>query len=376
MEVSRMRRWDWLNLLLGIGRDFLDMLTRPIIENAEAFKTALEGLLGSAATVLEGIKETIDQVFDHAKKVYDSKIHPLFESIASGLSEIVGILLDAWNGSVQPVLDSLAKKISELLTQYITPLLNTVIDVIGSIAEYLQMFWESVLQPIFEWIVAYAVPYIIDFVSTAIEVIINVVEVLIGALTAFIDFIKDTVLEWWKGIWESAEDVFKAFWNLIDAVTKTISDLFRDCMKIIRQLIDGDWKSAWKTAEGIFTKFKENVVNTINALKNFLSEFFEWARGLINDLKSSIINIGNNIKDAFTHKAVFNPNIPHGGQIGTFSMDEGRPIDIPALASGSVIRGGNPFLAVLGDQPSGQTNVETPLSTIEQALENVMNRGG
>ena len=238
------------------------------------------------------------------------------------------------------------------------------------------MFWESVLQPLFEWIVAYAVPFIIDFVSTAIEVIISVVEVLVGALTAFIDFIKDTVLEWWKGIWESAEDVFKAFWNLIDAVTKTISDLFRDCMKIIRQLVDGDWKSAWKTAEGIFTKFKENVVNTINALKNFLSEFFEWARGLINDLKSSIINIGNNIKDAFTHKAVFNPNIPHGGQIGTFSMDEGRPIDIPALASGSVIRGGNPFLAVLGDQPSGQTNVETPLSTIEQALENVMNRGG
>ena len=114
-------------LALRIGRDFLDMLTRPIIENAEAFKTALEGLLGSAATVLEGIKETIDQVFDHAKKVYDSKIHPLFESIASGLSEIVGILLDAWNGSVQPVLDSLAEKISELLTQYITPFLNTVI---------------------------------------------------------------------------------------------------------------------------------------------------------------------------------------------------------------------------------------------------------
>ena len=49
-------------------------------------------------------------------------------------------------------------------------------------------------------------------------------------------------------------------------------------------------------------------------------------------------------------------------------------LDVPALASGSVIRGGNPFLAVLGDQPAGQTNIEAPLSTIEQALENVMNR--
>ena len=33
------------------------------------------------------------------------------------------------------------------------------------------------------------------------------------------------------------------------------------------------------------------------------------------------------------------------------------------------------FLAVLGDQKSG-TNVEAPLSTIEQALENVLNRRG
>lgn len=50
--------------------------------------------------------------------------------------------------------------------------------------------------------------------------------------------------------------------------------------------------------------------------------------------------------------------------------------DIPALASGSVIRGGNPFMAILGDQPRGQTNIEAPLKTIEQAVENVMNRIG
>ena len=49
---------------------------------------------------------------------------------------------------------------------------------------------------------------------------------------------------------------------------------------------------------------------------------------------------------------------------------------IPALASGAVIRGGNPFLAILGDQPVGRTNIEAPLSTIERAVENVMGRYG
>ena len=45
---------------------------------------------------------------------------------------------------------------------------------------------------------------------------------------------------------------------------------------------------------------------------------------------------------------------------------------VPALARGAVISGGKPFLAMLGDQPSGQTNVEAPLSTIQQAVAEVM----
>lgn len=44
------------------------------------------------------------------------------------------------------------------------------------------------------------------------------------------------------------------------------------------------------------------------------------------------------------------------------------PVRIPALADGAVIRGGNPFLAILGDQRYGQTNIEAPLSTIKQAV--------
>ena len=50
--------------------------------------------------------------------------------------------------------------------------------------------------------------------------------------------------------------------------------------------------------------------------------------------------------------------------------------DIPHLPTGTVLRGGNPFMAILNEQPAGQTNVEAPLKTVEQAVENVMNRQG
>ena len=52
-----------------------------------------------------------------------------------------------------------------------------------------------------------------------------------------------------------------------------------------------------------------------------------------------------------------------GGESVSFSIPT-----IPHLANGGVIEGGSPFLAMLGDQPSGQTNVEAPLDTIVQAV--------
>ena len=46
-------------------------------------------------------------------------------------------------------------------------------------------------------------------------------------------------------------------------------------------------------------------------------------------------------------------------------------VNVPKLASGSVLSGGNPFLAWVNDQPKGQTNIEAPLDTIVQAFKEV-----
>lgn len=50
-------------------------------------------------------------------------------------------------------------------------------------------------------------------------------------------------------------------------------------------------------------------------------------------------------------------------------------LHIPRLAQGAVIPPNREFLAVLGDQKSG-TNIEAPLATIEQAVENVLAKSG
>lgn len=48
----------------------------------------------------------------------------------------------------------------------------------------------------------------------------------------------------------------------------------------------------------------------------------------------------------------------------------------PRLAQGAVLRGGDPFLAYLNDQPRGQTNIEAPLSTIVDAFKEAISESG
>ena len=56
-----------------------------------------------------------------------------------------------------------------------------------------------------------------------------------------------------------------------------------------------------------------------------------------------------------------------GGRLD-YLNDSNGSVNIPRLAQGGVLRGGDPFLAYLNDQPRGQTNIETPLSTMVEAF--------
>ncbi|MBQ3006749.1 MAG: hypothetical protein IJD78_04220 [Clostridia bacterium] len=99
------------------------------------------------------------------------------------------------------------------------------------------------------------------------------------------------------------------------------------------------------------------------------------AEGLVNAIIRGINWCAEKINDVFSFEI---PEwIPkYGGQ--SFSANLGKVseislprIPVPALASGAVLPPNKPFMAWVGDQKNG-TNVEAPLSTIEDALRNVM----
>lgn len=355
-------------VLLKLGRDILEIIITPITENKDKFKTALEGLLAAGANILEGVKSMIDSVFDNLNAVYDAHFKPFFDSVAEGLSYLVGVFLEVWNGHVSPILQEIGTKIGELFSSYLAPFINAAVELIGNLVTMLQGFWEDIIMPIVDLLLTYVFPVVADMFAEFITGIIEGIENILSGFTTLIEFIT-LLVEQWNVLWTSAKELFNTFWKSIETILALLKAAFTLFGTFIKSVVNGDWKTAWETAKTIFTTFKDGVTSIVDSIKAYLSAFFTWVGEMISNCLAKIKSIGTSIGNAIG--SVFGGG--SSGGVSTYTMPQGMAVeDIPHLATGSVIRGGNPFMAVLGDQKFGQTNVEAPLSTIEDAMRNVL----
>lgn len=146
----------------------------------------------------------------------------------------------------------------------------------------------------------------------------------------------------------------------IGVVLGAAQTVFNGIINYIRGTFTVNWTQTWENVKNIFKGVWNGIVTTLENAINFI---ISGINALIAKLNSFRIEI---------------PAIPIIG-FGGFSFGLSIPtisnIAIPRLATGAVIPPNREFLAVLGDQKSG-TNIEAPLSTIEQAVENVISRKG
>jgi len=108
-------------------------------------------------------------------------------------------------------------------------------------------------------------------------------------------------------------------------------------------------------------------------MRLFLKSAVNGVISLLNGMISRLVSALNSVvraanKLSFTVPA-WVPSI--GGRRFGVNMSYVSAPQIPYLAKGAVLPAGKPFLAMVGDQRHG-TNVEAPLSTIQEAVALVM----
>lgn len=163
------------------------------------------------------------------------------------------------------------------------------------------------------------------------------------------------IIKWAK---DNADEVPLA--NAILTKVKEIWGAVKDFWdKYIAPVFTAEWwkNLAKKCGNGLIVGFESAINGIIYAFETMINWIVKGLNKLSFELPDWVPGIGG---------SAFGINIPEA--------NFGR-VSIPRLAKGAVIPANREFLAVLGDQKSG-TNIEAPLSTIEEAVENVLNRRG
>lgn len=284
-----------------LGRDILNMIAQPFIDNKDILKSAIEGSLGVIKTVTNGVLTTFQNLGDAISRLYDEHVKPFFDSIADGLSSIFGTLITGYNTYILPVLQGLAEQFKGLLEG---PLGDTILKIetfLGKLIDSLKLLWELVLVPLINWIIANLLPVItkiIDVVgTTAIKVIKSLIKIIgdvADTLSGIIDFLVGVFTGDWKLAWQGIKEIASGVWNLIkDIISGTwsvIKSIIKGALDIIKSVINAAWNAIKAATATIWNAVKNNLSNLWNSLKSVASTAF-------NAIKTKVTSIWNSIKD-------------------------------------------------------------------------------
>lgn len=180
--------------------------------------------------------------------------------------------------------------------------------------------------------------------------------------------------------------ILNGFCTKLQSAWETVRNNLQGWLTFLKGVFTGNWRQAWEGVKQIF----RSVMNTLpgiaqsvmNAIINWVKNAINWVKNLI----STILNARGTISSSGGFSG-FSGGFAKGGTLSRgwgivgeagpeiIRMVNGRaiitPLDIPYLATGAVLPANKPFMAMVGDQRHG-TNIEAPLSVIQEAVAEVM----
>lgn len=300
----------------------------------------------------------------------------------------------------------------------------------------LEWGWENIFVPLAEWTAEELLPEFLDTLAVAMESLATVIEELKPCFTwMWENFLKPwaqwragQIIEDLQGIqdglsgvtdWAGTNQTFvEGMIATGETMMQTIAGIAQETMGLsdvsgaasgglrsfLSQILTGGsslqgFSSSTgllsQAVSGLSTAFGSVILSsdsTLEAIKKLAgSGWSELKNRFIDPMSTGLTGSGNGVIGMVNgvlrgaEKAVnflvnalngISFTIPEwvpvlGGKTFGFNL---RPITaptIPALAKGAVLPANKPFLALVGDQKHG-TNVETPLSVIQEAVANVM----
>lgn len=222
------------------GKDIIDCIVTPFVENQDALKDALDGLLGVIADLTTTISDGVQHVTDKITELYDEHIHPFIENVKNGMSELIEKFLEFWNTYVQPILQNLALMFEDTYENHLKPVFDNIFEIMGIVIDILNDLWTNILQPIIAWIIENVLPVIlpiiknlsqnikdsVDFILDLINFLLSGVKLVFAAIHALLTKDTDKALrQTEKSVKDFVNSVIQMFENMVNRVINGINSL-------------------------------------------------------------------------------------------------------------------------------------------------------
>lgn len=326
-----------------VTTDFVPSITNTFSETfapifADVMPTAMDTWttdFENGTMVVEEACGWLEEAFENVKTVFSDMCTSISDNwdiyggnLLQGFTDFKDGLWEIWWSIyyeiIDPVLSSCADTFTWLWDEHLKPLWDDIVEFVMSVSDNLMVFWNEVIQPIVDWLVSVLGPIVTRVVSAivdAVGIVIAVVSDVVGGILTFLDGLIQFITGIFSGDWERAWDgivkMFEGIWNAIEGVVKGV------------------------------------INSVIWILNQMIAAVYDAVAGVVNGLGDIVKGIGDLL-----------------GQDWGFSIPT-QPPAIPYLAKGAVLPPNKPFMAVVGDQRHG-TNIEAPLSTIQEAVASVM----
>lgn len=328
---------DWLNLIEMIGGLAAAALGLYLLFGPIAAGITL--ILGGLALLAAGFHDAMEHGFS---------LENTLLSIAGLLAAGLGISLIT--GSWIPLLIAGIAAVLLALT-VATGHGEELIEGIRSILEGFKDFFVGIFTGDMEKAIG-GIEKIFDGLQTSIFAVIDGVK---DSLLSFLDWLDEKTGGRFHGIIETAKGFVTAFYEnmklslggWIDGIKTTL----RGLIQFLTGVFTNDWDRAWDGVKEIFKGMWNSNISLLEGAVNLIIKGINW-------LISQLNKISFDVPD-------WVPSI--GGKSLGVNIPSISEIQIPRLAQGAVIPPNREFLAVLGDQRSGN-NLELPESLLRQIV--------
>lgn len=262
-------------LFMQFKADILELFLQPIIDCKEQIIQTLNALAEPVQKNVNTISEILSYFGDTLNEIYSSSVHPFFESLKDGFSEILKVVLDTFNTHILPVLQNVSEKFAEFSTSSLQPLIDKFAEFAGKVFECITVIWEEILQPFITWFIETIAPSIgaqiqlvtdifFLFLETVSEILGNVIE----GLSGLIDFLAGIFTGDWKKAWNGINQFFTSIWNtmqiFVNAIFEAIYIFIQNKLTEIQTFWSTTWEAIRQKASDIWEAIKKTISTLID----------------------------------------------------------------------------------------------------------------